>query len=504
MTRAAGGDYAPGALPAAAVALVEAGLPGSEPPAAAEPTVVRNPATGEALARLPAGGAADAQAAVDSAAEALRTDVGLDVRAAWLDGIAQGLVAARAELAHLITVENGKPLVEAAAEVDYAAGFFRFFAGQLGRLEPETLPYPIRGCRWRVFRRPAGVAALLTPWNFPLAMLAKKVSAGLAAGCALVARPSQKTPLSALALAGMARRAGVPTARFRVALGPAGPMTDVFCTHPAVRLISFTGSTEVGKELMALAAGGVKRLALELGGNAPFIVFGDADLAAATAALVANKFRAGGQTCVCTNRVYVEAAVEPEFCARVVERVRELRVGNGLEPGIDLGPLIDRAGFDKVRAHIQDALDRGAERLLGADPAPPAADWGAFHPPTVLRGVRRPMRVCEEETFGPVVAVGTFQSEDEVVAEANATRHGLAAYLFSADTDRLRRVAARLQFGHVGLNTGSGPTPEAPFGGFKESGFGREGGLDGLFEFCETQTVAEAEMAAPGAGGGGR
>jgi succinate-semialdehyde dehydrogenase/glutarate-semialdehyde dehydrogenase len=491
-------------VPTGAAALVQAGLSGGWRPGFVLWTDVRNPATGEVVARVPQGGVAGATAAVDAAAAVGFEDASVDVRRGWLDGIARGLLAARADLAQLITLENGKPLIEAGAEVDYAAGFFRFFAGQLDRLEAEALPDVIRGCRWRVYRRAAGVAVLLTPWNFPLAMLAKKVSAGLGAGCGLVARPSQKTPLSALALAGIARQAGVSEARFQVVLGVAGPLTEVFCTHPAVRLISFTGSTEVGKGLMARAAGSMKRLALELGGNAPFIVFADADLPAAAAGLVANKFRAGGQTCVCTNRVYAEAPVEAEFCRLVVERVRQLRVGNGIEPGVDVGPLIDRAGFDKVQTHIRDAVELGAERLLGEDPPRPAQDWGAFYPPTVLRGVHRPMRVCEDETFGPVVAIARFTSEDEVAAEANATRHGLAAYVYGGDVLRLRRMAARLQFGHVGLNTGSGPTPEAPFGGMKESGFGREGGMDGLLEYCEAQTVAEAEVSAPGGRGGGR
>jgi succinate-semialdehyde dehydrogenase/glutarate-semialdehyde dehydrogenase len=333
---------------------------------------------------------------------------------------------------------------------------------------------------------------LITPWNFPLAMLAKKVSAALAAGCAFVARPSEVTPLSAIALCHLLTEAGVPAGRANLVLGRAEPLVEVFCAHPAVRLISFTGSTEVGRQLIAQSAPYVKRLALELGGNAPFIVFADADLDAAADALMANKFRASGQTCVCTNRVYVQAEVEGAFTDRVVARVEQLRCGDGLDPASDLGPLINRAAFDKVSAHVRDALDHGARRLAGFDPPRPANDWGAFYPPTVLVGVTNAMRVCAEETFGPVISLAAFATEADAVAAANATCHGLAAYVFSRDADRIARVVPRMRFGHVGVNTGTGPTPEAPFGGMKMSGFGREGGVEGLVEFCEVQSVAKA------------
>ena len=454
--------------------------------------VVTNPATGGELARIPRCGAAGARAAVEAADAAWQRPAGPDARREWLNGIARRLLEARDGLARLITLENGKPLAEAAVEVEYAAGFFRYFAGELHRLDPEVLPERIRGCRWTTHRRPAGVVALITPWNFPLAMLAKKVSAAIAAGCAFVARPSEVTPLSAMALAHIAEQAGVPAGRVNLIVGRAAEVVPVFCTHPAVRLISFTGSTEVGRTLSAAAAPGLKRLALELGGNAPFIVFADADLSAAATALLANKFRAAGQTCVCTNRVYVERAVAEEFAQRVAARVRELRVGNGLEPGVQIGPLINRAAFDKVAAHVGDALARGARRLVGGDPARPVADWGAFYPPTVLTGVTGAMRVCCEETFGPVVALASFADEAEVIAQANATCHGLAAYVFGGEPARLERVVRALRFGHVGINTGHGPTPEAPFGGMKESGYGREGGVDGLLEYCEAQVSADA------------
>jgi len=290
----------------------------------------------------------------------------------------------------------------------------------------------------------------------------------------------------------LAEKSGLPTGRLNVVVGEAGPIGETFCTHPAVRIISFTGSTEIGEWLATRSAPHLKRLALELGGNAPFIVFEDADLEAAADALMTNKFRVAGQTCVCANRVLVQQGVAATFTALVAQRVRKLRVGDGTDPASDLGPLIDRAQYEKVTAHIRDAIQRGAQRIVGHDPAPLTHDWGAFFPPTVLTGVTPDMLVCRDETFGPVIAIASFASEEEVVTAANETCYGLAAYVFTESTARLDHLASRLQFGHLGFNTGTGPTPEAPFGGFKRSGFGREGGLEGLVEFCESQVVARA------------
>ncbi len=452
---------------------------------------VRNKTSGQVLARLPRMTAEDASAAVDEAAAALEPEPPLETRRAWLEAIAGLLQAHKSELARIITLEHGKPLKESAVEVEYTAGFFAFFARQMDRLKAEVLPEKLRNCRWTIHRRAAGVAGLITPWNFPLAMLGKKLAPALAAGCAAVIKPAAQTPLSTLAICGLARRAGVPDGRIRVVTGPAGPIGQVLCRHSAVRVISFTGSTEVGKLLAAQTAPHVKRLAMELGGNAPFIVFPDADPAAALDALMANKFRAGGQTCVCTNRVYVHESLAESFSRAVAERASRLKVGDGMDPTTDIGPLIDRAGFDKVAAHVADALRGGARRLAGDDPPRPENDWGAFYPPTVLTGVKPEMLVCREETFGPVVAISTFRDEDEVLEAANSTPFGLAAYLFTRDAGRAGRMIRRLRFGHVGLNTGTGPTPEAPFGGMKESGYGREGGVEGLMEYCETQVVAE-------------
>lgn len=453
---------------------------------------VVNPATGEVLARLPDLGADESVAAITAAERSLCPGEPVSARRPWLEAIHDRLVQQREELARIITCENGKPLKEARVEVDYTCGFFRFFAEQMHRLEPDMLPARLRNCAWTVHHRPAGVAGLIAPWNFPLAMLGKKLAPALAAGCAVVIKPARQTPLSMIAMCRLAEEASLPAGRLNLVMGQARPIGETLCAHPAVRLISFTGSTEIGQWLAERSAPHLKRLTLELGGNAPFLVFEDANLEAAADGLVANKFRAGGQTCVCANRVLVHEAVAARFTTLVAERVSRLRVGNGLDPATDVGPLIDRAAYEKVTAHVQDALARGARRIVGGDPAPLDRDWGAFFPPTVLAGVTEGMRVCQEETFGPVVPIATFASEDEGIAAANRTCYGLAAYVFSGDGARLQRLLPRLEFGHVGLNTGTGPTPEAPFGGFKQSGFGREGGLDGLFEFCESQVVAQA------------
>lgn len=453
---------------------------------------VVNSATGEVLATLPGMGPAETEAAIESAASVLEPEPPIEQRRIWLRDMHDRLLEHKLEFARIITLEHGKPFKESAAEVEYTAGFFAFFASQVDRLRSESLSDRIRGCRWTIHHRPAGVAGLITPWNFPLAMLGKKVAPAIAAGCTAVIKPASQTPLSTIALCHIAESAGVPAGRLNVLVGRAGPIGEVLCCHPAVRVISFTGSTEIGKLLASQTAPHVKRLAMELGGNAPFIVFGDADLDRAADALIANKFRAGGQTCVCANRVYVQADIAEPFTAAVAQRAARLKVGNGIDPDTDIGPLIDRAGFDKVAAHVADALGRGARRLLGSDPPRPAQDWGAFYPPTVLVGVTHEMLVCREETFGPVVAINTFTTEDEAVNLANSTPFGLAAYLFTADADRADRIVRKLRCGHVGLNTGTGPTPETPFGGMKESGFGREGGVEGLMEFCETQVVAHA------------
>ena len=451
---------------------------------------VVNPATGEPLANVPKMGAAETIRAVEAADSTLSNPPSAETRRGWLNGLGDMLLENKVELGRIITLEHGKPLAEGIGEVEYAATFFHYFAGQLHHLADEPLPGEVRGCRWTIAHRPAGVAGLIVPWNFPMGMVAKKLAAAMGAGCPVVMKPAGATPLSAVVLCVLAERLGVDPGRVNLVIGQSGPIGNVLCSHPAVGVISFTGSTEVGRLLIAQTAPHIKKLALELGGNAPFIGVDDADLEVASDELIGNKFRSGGQTCVCTNRVLVHENVTDRFLDVLAPKVEALKVGNGMDADVKIGPLVNRDGFDKVAEHVADAIAKGAVRVVGNDPPRPDGDWGAFYPPTLLRGVTCDMRVCREETFGPVIAVATFTDDDEVVAAANDTEYGLAAYVFSGDVERGESVAARLRSGHVGLNTGCGPAAHAPFGGMKQSGIGREGGVDGLLEFCETQVIA--------------
>ena len=427
--------------------------------------------------------------AVEAAARTLKSPASIEQRSEWLGRLADLINQHKVELGRIITHEHGKPHKEAIGEADYAASFFRYYAGCVDHLKPKPLADCPRDHSWTVYNRPAGVAALITPWNFPLAMLAKKFSAALAADCCSVIKPSSKTPLSMIALFSLIEQIGLPPGKANLVLGPADEISDVLCEHPAVRVISFTGSTSVGKKLAAATAPHLKRLSLELGGNAPFIVFADADVDRAIDQFMANKFRGAGQTCVCANRLYVHRDVADVFAEKLIQRVRAITVGNGMQEGVDMGPLIDRKAFDKVRRHVADAIAHGAHRIAGAEPAEPADNHACFFPHTVLRGVTNQMECVNDETFGPLAPIIEFDSEDEVVEAANRTEYGLAAYVFTASDERASRVIPRLAFGHVGHNTGTGPTAECPFGGMKHSGFGREGGVEGLHDFVEPQTV---------------
>jgi len=453
---------------------------------------VTNPANGETLAELPALDEASVAMAMTAAQRSLSQRLDLEQRRNALRGIAGALRESEQELGRIICLEHGKPWSEGRAEVAYAAGFFAFCADEIDALAPRELEQRPKDCRWIVHRRPAGVAALVTPWNFPIAMVAKKLSAAIAADCPSLLKPSSKAPLSELALLHLIQQCELlPPDRVQLLTGRSSAIVDAIFAHPALRVLSFTGSTRVGHELIRKSADGIVRLALELGGNAPCIIFEDADIEQAVDALLGNKFRGGGQTCVCSNRVLVHDAVHDDFLAALLPRVAELRLGDGMNEDSDIGPLIDRAAFDKVQRLLQDSLDAGAHRAFGEDPAEPEGDdWGCFFPPQVLSEVAADMPCCREEIFGPVIPVQRFRDEREALRLAEDSEHGLAGYFFTADAARAERVCAALRCGHLGWNTAAGPTPEAPFGGMKHSGFGREGGVEGLFDFVELQTVA--------------
>ena len=448
---------------------------------------VTNPVDHGHLADVAAMGADETRRAIAAAEEALAHPADLEQRRHWLEAIADTLTRNREEVGRILCLEHGKPLAEAQGEVDYAAGFFRYAASHIDALASHTLDEQPRNCRWHVHHRPAGVVGLITPWNFPIGMIAKKLSSALAADCASVIKPSSKTPLTMIALFTLLdREVGLPAGKANLVIGSAGPITDTLFDAASVRVISFTGSTEVGRTLIQQSAPGIKRLTLELGGNAPYIIFADADLDHAADQLIGNKFRGGGQTCVCANRIFVHRDVAAAFADKLADRVKSLTVGDGMDAETRLGPLIDENAVTKVRRHVDDAVAKGATRIFEGDAS---GLPGTFYPPTVLLNVPADADCYREETFGPLVPIITFSDESEVVDMANDTDFGLAAYVFTGDETRGHQVIARLRFGHAALNTGSGPTPEAPFGGMKQSGFGREGGLEGLFEFTETQTV---------------
>ncbi|WP_296706925.1 NAD-dependent succinate-semialdehyde dehydrogenase [Rhodoblastus sp.] len=449
---------------------------------------IRNPATGVLLAQVPNGGAAEATEAVEIAARAQKIWAALTAKQRgavlrkWFDLI----LAAREDLALIMTSEQGKPLAEARGEIDYAASFIEFYAEEAKRIYGETIPSPWPDARILTLRQPIGVMTAITPWNFPAAMITRKCAPALAAGCACVVKPALETPLTALALGELAVRAGLPPGVLNIVTGDATAIGKVFCEHPAVRFVGFTGSTPVGKLLMRQAASGVKKVGLELGGNAPFIVFEDADLDAAVAGAMVSKYRNMGQTCVCANRIYVQEGVYDAFAAKLAEAVSRLKVGDGVAEGVQQGPLITLKALDKVEAHIADALSKGARVLIGGHRHELG---GNFFQPTVLADVTAEMAVAREETFGPVAPLFRFKDEADVIAQANATQYGLAAYFYARDLGRVFRVAEALEYGMVAVNSGILSTEVAPFGGVKESGVGREGSRHGIEEFVEIKYV---------------
>jgi succinate-semialdehyde dehydrogenase / glutarate-semialdehyde dehydrogenase len=446
--------------------------------------IVDNPATGEVLAKVPEMGAAGATAAVEAAqaafgpwAKKLAKERSAIMRK-WFDLI----MANQEDIAQIMTAEQGKPIAEARGEVAYAASFVEFYAEEAKRIYGETIPSPFPNSRIIIQKQPIGVCAAITPWNFPAAMITRKCSPGLAAGCTFVIKPAPDTPLTALALAELAERAGMPKGVLNIITGDAAAIGGVFTSHPAVKFVGFTGSTPVGKLLMKQAAETVKKVGLELGGNAPFIVFDDADLDAAVQGAIIAKYRNMGQTCVCTNRLYVQDGIHDRFVEKFAAEVIKLKVGNGTEVGVMQGPLINGRAVEKVERHVQDAVAQGAKVAVGGKRH---ALGRTFFEPTVLTGVTTKMLVTREETFGPVASVYRFKDEADVVAQANATQYGLASYFYTKDLGRAFRVAEALEYGMVGINAAILGTEVAPFGGVKESGLGREGGKHGMDEFIE-------------------
>jgi succinate-semialdehyde dehydrogenase/glutarate-semialdehyde dehydrogenase len=449
---------------------------------------IKNPATGETVSRVPVFGAKEANAAVDAAAAALPAWSARTARerAAILRRWFQLIIENKEDLAIIMTSEQGKPLAESRGEIEYAAGFVEFYAEEAKRIYGETIPSPWPNSRILVLRQAAGVVSAITPWNFPAAMITRKVGPALAAGCTAVVKPASATPLTALALAQLGEEAGIPDGVLNVITGKSGPIGEVLTTHPKVRVVTFTGSTEIGKQLMKQAADGVKKVGLELGGNAPFLVFDDADLDAAVQGAIQSKFRNMGQTCVCANRIYVQDGVYDAFVEKLIVATKTLKVGNGLEEGTQQGPLINESAVEKVEDHIADAVNKGAKVRLGGKRH---ALGRSFFEPTVLSDVTQSMKIAKDETFGPVAAVFRFKTEEEAIRFANDTEFGLASYFYARDVGRIFRVAEALEYGIVGVNAGVISTEVAPFGGVKESGIGREGSRHGVEEFTELKYV---------------
>lgn len=465
--------------------LKEAALIGSEWVAAGHNAVaVRNPATGEVIGRVPNLGAEETKAAI-AAAEVAQKDWAARTakeRTVLLRHWYELIVANADDLATILTMEQGKPLAEAKGEILYGASFIEWFAEEGRRIYGDVIPGHATDKRIVVIKQPVGVVAAITPWNFPNAMITRKAGPALAAGCAMVLKPASQTPFSAIALAVLAETAGLPKGLFSVVTGSAREIGSAMTASPIVRKLTFTGSTEVGIELMKQSADTVKKLALELGGNAPFIVFNDADLNAAVEGAILSKFRNNGQTCVCANRIYVQSGVYDTFAEKLVARLASLKVGNGLEEDTVFGPLIDENAVVKVQEHIADAKSKGAAVAFGGQPHELG---GTFFQPTVLTDVTQEMAVAREETFGPVAPLFRFETDADVVAMANDTEFGLASYFYTSDLARAWKIGEELEYGIVGINTGLISTAEAPFGGIKSSGLGREGSHYGIDEFVE-------------------
>jgi len=452
-----------------------------------------NPATGERLGSVPDMGEKETRRAVEAAHAALpvwRSRTAAE-RGQLLRRWGELMLANSDDLARLMTLEQGKPLAEASGEITYAASFLSWFAEEGRRAYGEIVPTFAGDRRILVTREPVGVCAAITPWNFPAAMITRKAGAALAAGCTLVVKPASQTPFSALALAELAARAGMPRGVFNVVTGSACAIGRELCANPSVRKLSFTGSTEIGAQLLAQCAPTVKKVSLELGGNAPFIVFDDADIDAAVDGALASKYRNTGQTCVCANRLLVQDGIHDAFVDKLSHAVSELKIGNGLELGITQGPLINRAALNKVEQLVADAVNLGARIVCGGKPH---ALGRNFYEPTIITGVTPAMRIAHEEIFGPVAPIFRFKDEGEAIRMANDTSYGLASYFYARDVGRIFRVSETLEYGMVGVNTGIISTEIAPFGGMKASGLGREGSRHGLDDYLEIKYVCLAGL----------
>lgn len=454
---------------------------------------VNNPATGEIIATIPKMGAAETRRAIEAANAAWpawRKKTAKE-RSVILRRWNDLMLANVDDLATILTAEQGKPLAEAKGEIAYAASYLEWFAEEARRIDGEIIPAPANDRRFLVIKQPVGVTAAITPWNFPSAMITRKVGPALAAGCPMVLKPATQTPLSALALAVLAERAGVPAGIFSVVTGSANAIGGELTASPIVRKLSFTGSTEIGRMLIAQSADTVKKLSMELGGNAPFIVFDDADLDAAVEGAIASKYRNAGQTCVCANRLLVQAGVYDAFAEKLAAAVSKLKVGNGFEAGVTQGPLIDGKAVAKVEEHIADAVSLGAKVLLGGKRH---ALGQSFFEPTILTGVTTSMKVAKEETFGPMAPLFKFETEEEAISMANDTEFGLASYFYSRDIGRIFRVGEALEYGMVGINAGIISSEVAPFGGVKQSGLGREGSHHGIDDYLELKYLCLAGL----------
>lgn len=451
---------------------------------------VTNPATGEQVGTVPNGGEAEAAAAIEAASAAFPgwSKTTVYERAELLMKWHDLLLEHKEEVGEILTKEMGKPLAEAIGEIEYSASFISWFAEEGKRLYGRTIPASKEGKRIQINKQPVGVVVSITPWNFPAAMMARKMAPALAAGCTFVAKPAKLTPLTAVRIYELAEEAGFPKGVINLVTGSASKIGKVFTSHPDVRKLTFTGSTEIGKELMKQSSETMLNLSLELGGHAPIIVLDDANLELAVEGVMASKFRNAGQTCVCGNRIYVQSGIADKFSKMLQEATAKLKVGNGLDEGVTIGPLVDKDGYEKVEKHVQDAVSKGAKVLIGGDGK--AENDAYFYNPTVLVNANSDMLVMNEETFGPVAPIMSFDKDEEAVQLANDTRFGLAAYFFTDSMSRGTYIAENLDYGIVGWNDGSPSTAQAPFGGMKESGVGREGGQEGLEAFVETKYIS--------------